>query len=612
MKGYLYILLTIATFCTIHAQDRSDFEKISFTEFFGMIEEEPDSIFKLENAIIYYNKETDSLSTTVKDEFLNPRSISQDAERRVINKQIELDNVFFQTVYSSNNLKSDTTEVRYRSGILVNLHFKKTVGLRNVMGLNLFESVFEDQFSLHNIDICDLDRRFMRDNKLNVFTEIGLNHFKKGMLVTQNCINDKIGFYQIFKNKIAVNADPRSYNYIFLSGTSYGAMLKNEILGKGENRILLNKCYNLDFVGNTFETINNIISLRGDHDKWLFKENTFENGVKLSLANLKPSDVIDFNQFDNKTLSADAFSNYASLLSDEEYKEVSSDNFIINYREKLRYQDIEIFSAESALKGVLYRHYRENFNMVSANKAYMNLKDFETKHLKYNFDTNPTFDNYFQWKVNQFLKVFSNYGTKPSKAIVFSVYVIFLFALIYLFFPNSWDRHGRKRIVDRYTFFLKYIDEKAGIHEVYLDDKREALLDFEEFKDLINSKEKKVPGIFTATAMPLYKWAVSGTRFSAAVLKRMDIVSGTWVELPKSQRLWKSLLLSGAFLVAILYDLLIKILNALMLSINTFTTLGFGEIPIKGLPRYLAIIQGFIGWFMLTIFSVSLISQLLN
>ena len=41
-------------------------------------------------------------------------------------------------------------------------------------------------------------------------------------------------------------------------------------------------------------------------------------------------------------------------------------------------------------------------------------------------------------------------------------------------------------------------------------------------------------------------------------------------------------------------------------------TLGFGEIPIKGLPRYLAIIQGFIGWFMLTIFSVSLISQLLN
>lgn len=39
---------------------------------------------------------------------------------------------------------------------------------------------------------------------------------------------------------------------------------------------------------------------------------------------------------------------------------------------------------------------------------------------------------------------------------------------------------------------------------------------------------------------------------------------------------------------------------------------AIGEIHIKGLPRYLAIIQGFIGWLMLTIFSVSLIAQLLN
>jgi hypothetical protein len=82
--------------------------------------------------------------------------------------------------------------------------------------------------------------------------------------------------------------------------------------------------------------------------------------------------------------------------------------------------------------------------------------------------------------------------------------------------------------------------------------------------------------------------------------------------LPTGQKAWKSFLLVGGFLFALVYDLLIKVLNALMLSINTFTTLGFGEIPIKGLPRYLAIIQGFIGWFMLTIFSVSLISQLLN
>jgi hypothetical protein len=89
-------------------------------------------------------------------------------------------------------------------------------------------------------------------------------------------------------------------------------------------------------------------------------------------------------------------------------------------------------------------------------------------------------------------------------------------------------------------------------------------------------------------------------------------MKGTWEDVPDGKRWWKGILLIGAFSIAIIYDIMIKMLNALMLSINTFTTLGFGEIPIKGLPRYLAIIQGFIGWFMLTIFSVSLISQLLN
>jgi hypothetical protein len=65
-------------------------------------------------------------------------------------------------------------------------------------------------------------------------------------------------------------------------------------------------------------------------------------------------------------------------------------------------------------------------------------------------------------------------------------------------------------------------------------------------------------------------------------------------------------------LLLLVFDVFVKFLNALTLSINTFTTLGFGEIPTSGIPRYLCILQGFIGWFMLSIFSVALISQLLN
>ena len=56
---------------------------------------------------------------------------------------------------------------------------------------------------------------------------------------------------------------------------------------------------------------------------------------------------------------------------------------------------------------------------------------------------------------------------------------------------------------------------------------------------------------------------------------------------------------------------LISLLNALTLSLNSFVTLGFGNIPTRGLARYICIIQGFIGWFLLSIFTVALINQVL-
>jgi hypothetical protein len=56
---------------------------------------------------------------------------------------------------------------------------------------------------------------------------------------------------------------------------------------------------------------------------------------------------------------------------------------------------------------------------------------------------------------------------------------------------------------------------------------------------------------------------------------------------------------------------LISILNAITLSLNSFVTLGFGEIPTRGAARYITIIQGFIGWFLLSIFTVAVINQAL-
>ncbi len=58
-------------------------------------------------------------------------------------------------------------------------------------------------------------------------------------------------------------------------------------------------------------------------------------------------------------------------------------------------------------------------------------------------------------------------------------------------------------------------------------------------------------------------------------------------------------------------SLLLTVINAITLSINSFVTLGFGSVPTKGFARYLCIVEGFIGWFLLSIFTVALINQVL-
>ena len=54
-----------------------------------------------------------------------------------------------------------------------------------------------------------------------------------------------------------------------------------------------------------------------------------------------------------------------------------------------------------------------------------------------------------------------------------------------------------------------------------------------------------------------------------------------------------------------------SLVNAFTLSLNSFVTLGFGTIPTSGLARYVCILQGFLGWFLLSIFTASLINQVM-
>jgi hypothetical protein len=55
-----------------------------------------------------------------------------------------------------------------------------------------------------------------------------------------------------------------------------------------------------------------------------------------------------------------------------------------------------------------------------------------------------------------------------------------------------------------------------------------------------------------------------------------------------------------------------KLFHSIILSMNAFVTLGFGSMKVKGDYIYLSIIEGIFGWFLLSIFTVSLINQIIN
>ena len=571
-----------------------------------MIEEETDTTFRLSDALIEYNPESDkdfkAHITLEKDSLIHaPISI-------IISKRLELDNVHFMANFITENNKD------YVEGALTNIHFAKDVILNNVAALNVVNCRFTGSFRYVFMNAqLDVDERL-----------------RSPLLIIENCTFEKFNFFKgdASLNDFAINPWFRFNSFI---SEKQGATFSLEIAGFfndhfSENTIKSkggvyfrheNGTNGLDLINNTIIADHINFDMSGMMGRAAIQGNHISTNVQVAIDQLNKQDEIEWFQFKAKLISRSAFRSYyiKEKGADALFSRIDSSErkkLLSTYIDSVRYYDKNAFVNEISLKGLFYDYYKSKYDTETANKVYLELKDFETQRLKILHHQNPGFRTYFKWKVNQFLKLFSNYGTEPSKAIVMSVYVILFFALIYLFFPNSWDRHGKNRIINRYKFFGKYMSREAGIHEVYLEEKKEEMMSHEEFKQVMQSYENKIPAFFTSTAIPLYKWAISGTNLTSAFLKRVDIIQGKWSELPLSKRWWKGILLTGAFAIAIIYDLTIKMLNALMLSINTFTTLGFGEIPIKGLPRYLAIIQGFIGWFMLTIFSVSLISQLLN
>ena len=563
MKKIQFLFAILFTLNTFSQEDTSKWREIpSITDWIEEINNTQDSTYTVKNIKVFIDKNKDSLFI---QKAFNRNDTIKENIAAIINKPVIIDGLEFDNSFG---LPGAVYAIK-------NIRFRERVRLNNFQGLGFefTKMVFEKNFSIRG------SNRHVYYTFSNCIFKAGIGFFDFNNGSSFNFIRCNID------KSLQITRTPGKPDlYIFNSNVN------TLVFASGDAKELVVKNSSIKDVilqGTIIESTAHFVNNKIDE-------------IDITGAQLPESNTyISFNQISKKL-----FVNIYSIDYPDGKKYEVSDTMDFEMKE---HYDLLIASYT-----LLLTSYQNIGEQDSYNACYIEMKNIETRRLEYLFTKSPTFKGFFTWKINQFLKVFSAYGTEPARAVIFSMWVILLFAFIYLLFPNSWDSHGRKRIMNRYAFFFTYMNKKSGIHEVYLENQKPELLEFDDFKNLVDKQGKSVPKFFTATALPLYKWAISGTKLSANILKRVDIMKGTWSELPKNKRIWKSILLISAFTVAICYDVLIKMLNALMLSINTFTTLGFGEIPIKGLPRYLAIIQGFIGWFMLTIFSVSLISQLLN
>lgn len=600
------ILLVIAVLFSVNSfSQEMKLKEYSHTDFFKMIASEKDSIFELKDAFITFTKKDSAFAY----EFINGKIEFTTSDTIVINKKIDLYNVHFE------HQKEESGQG------LPFLIFNKEVRIYNTTSLFFYNCIFRDNLEI-DTSILGNDQIIQFNKKYRKYgSDIGFYNctFYKDVKLDIGSIENRssINFYIFYSKFISKTKRKKvEFNTNSIQETSID---ENIFKGNGYLNINVDNSIFTSIYGNDFGDYRIDLSKESFNDSqvYLVEKNIFNDSFLLHINHFSISNVYRWKQWKGKVLSSAGYDLYLKYLLEQnnelDYEDLYKiDTVFDNYKNNYKFELEDSYKFEMQQLGQFYDFYKLQHDSDYANQVYIEFKDLETKRLAYLYNQNPSFKSFFTVKINQFLKIFSAYGTEPQRAVVFSMYVILLFALIYLFFPNSWDTNGKKRIMNRYAFFFTYMNKKAGIHEVYLEQQKNELLEFHEFKNLVAQQGKTVPKFFTATALPLYKWAISGSKLTEAFLSKIDIMKGTWNELPTKKRWWKSLLLIGAFSITICYDVLIKILNALMLSINTFTTLGFGEIPIKGLPRYLAIIQGFIGWFMLTLFSVSLISQLLN
>lgn len=183
---------------------------------------------------------------------------------------------------------------------------------------------------------------------------------------------------------------------------------------------------------------------------------------------------------------------------------------------------------------------------------------------------------------------------------------------MYMLTYSEWDGINFNYLEKQYFILSEYFMTDKSLKDLYLRDFGDKQAYYERLKGLFKDKKTEIPFSIRLLGSPLYGAWQFRQKLTFWLYDKVEFMHGSWKNLNKNKKFTVGVIVITGILFYSIFLFAVKFINSFFLSINMFVSLGFGKTPEQTIPMYISIIQGFVGWFMLTIFTITLLSQMVQ
>lgn len=258
--------------------------------------------------------------------------------------------------------------------------------------------------------------------------------------------------------------------------------------------------------------------------------------------------------------------------------------------------------------------YQDRGDIISANASYVEIKDIETRKQAFIQKVNPSLNNLINYKLNVFLRFFSDYATNPGKSLIQSIWVVLFFTFLYMLTFSRWDGMDYRYYLNQFNRFSEYIIDEKKIEDVFIKKEDPLAKEVLTLKKKYIDAGKDMPRILKLFGGPLHFLGKFRYDIMPGLISLFNFQPDRWVDIKGFRKVWAGFLIFIISFIFLSYVVVVKSFTSLIMSLNSFVVIGFGALPEEdnSFAMYFSIIEGIIGWFLLTIFTITLLSQVLQ